>query len=209
MEAATYAEKIALDDAEPRLRRRGYKLIRKPSEEQLPDFLGGYRPDAIALGPSPSLVIEVKQRRSSSSDAQIRRIQQILKDRDDWQLDVIYISPVGVPLRNIEREYIQKTIDDVRRLASLDSRASLLLGWAVLEAVARSLEPDMGKRSMSAGTLTDLLVSMGHLSQDDGALLRKLGQLRNEIAHGQVDQDPDESNVLDLASLASKLMRST
>lgn len=206
MEAAAYAERIALDDVEPRLKRRGYTLIREPSRDQLPDFLSGFKPDAIALGPSPSLIIEVKQRRSKGSDHQIRKIQELLRGHDDWRLDVVYVTSFGVPLEQVDRVSIDKTVEDVRRLALSDNRAALLLGWAVLEAVARSIEPSLADRSMSTSSIAELLVSMGHISQEDGSRIRVLGHMRNKIAHGQIDTTPSGEEVEFLADRAASLM---
>jgi hypothetical protein len=80
-----------------------------------------------------------------------------------------------------------------------------LLAWASLEAVGRQLEPELATRSLSAGSLVDLLISMGHLPQDEGAPLRKVGDVRNAIAHGQLSLEPDSKDVRHLIEVAERL----
>lgn len=53
---------------------RGLKFYVNPPREIVPEFLGDFRPDAIALGPEGGIIIEVKHRRSSASEKQLAAI---------------------------------------------------------------------------------------------------------------------------------------
>jgi len=56
MVSATLSERAALDSVESRWTKQGYRVIREPSPDQLPPFLRGLKPDAIAIGKTrPSL----------------------------------------------------------------------------------------------------------------------------------------------------------
>lgn len=207
MGALSMRERAALDEIEPRLRKRGYTLVREPSADQLPGFLEGFRPDAIAVGTVPSLLIEVLRSRGGPSATKVRQISSLLSGRDDWQLEVLYLSSEGAPLTAVPLAEAKAALQQARRLADSEPRAGLLLGWATLEAIARTLEPELASRSLSPGSLVDLLVSNGHLSQSDGAALGKLAETRNALAHGQIDCPITAAQVEHLIKLAEGLTR--
>lgn len=77
-------ERVALDEVESRRRKRGYTLVREPTPDQLPEFLRGSRPDAIAVGAQPSLVIEILPGRGRTSQAKVRQLSHLVEGRDDW-----------------------------------------------------------------------------------------------------------------------------
>lgn len=208
MRSMALDERAMLDRMEPRWRQRGYTLIREPSAEQLPAFLRDYRPDAIATGRLPSLVIEVLPRRGKSTDARLENIRSLLRDREDWQLEVIYSSSEGAPIAPMSPRDIIDALHRMRLLQGVDGRAALMLGWSALEAVTRLWEPDLASGSLSPGTLIDVLVSIGHASQEDGAFLRQIGATRNKIAHGRLDLVPDPDDLARLARLIERLNES-
>lgn len=82
-------ERSALDALEPRWRKMGYSLIREPSPDQLPAFFEHFRPDAIAAGPSPSLVIEVLNAPSRAAETKIDRVRRLLQGRDDRRISAM------------------------------------------------------------------------------------------------------------------------
>ncbi len=206
MASALVTERTVLDELEPRWRKLGYTLLREPSPEQLPAFLQGFRPDAIAIGPKPALVIEVLQARNASSEAKVRQLRSLFDAQQDWRLEVVYISPEGDPLRAVTSAEIRSTLRKARDLAEHEPRASLLLGWSALEAIGRLLEPSFASRSLAARSLVDLLVANGHVPQSEGAKLRGLGDLRNGLAHGQLDISPTPYDVRHLVTLAERLI---
>ena len=203
---AATSEGDALDLMEPRWRKLGYTLIREPKGEQLPSFLRGFAPDAIAMGPEPALVIEVLHRQSPSAETKVRQLRDLLDDQEGWRLEVVFVSPDGAPLESVTFQEIRAALAEARSLSERDTRAGLLMAWATLEAIGRQLEPGLAMRSLSTGSLIDLLISTGHAPQVEGALLRRMGDLRNVIAHGQINLEPEPSDVRRLIELAEEII---
>ena len=44
-------------------RRAGYRVVIDPSGSEIPPFLGGYRPDLVAIGDTESVIVKVKSTR--------------------------------------------------------------------------------------------------------------------------------------------------
>ena len=206
MISASAVERTAIDALEPGWRRRGYTVVREPSPDQLPDFLKGLRPDAIAIGATPSLMIEVLPSRTEAGERKIGRLESLFAGRDDWRLEVIYASSSGLPLSSVNRANIRSALNEAQVLAKREPRAGLLIAWATLEAIGRYLEPHLANRSLSSASLIDVLISNGHVEQSSGAELRRLGAMRNMIAHGQIDTSPRPDNVMYLVELGEKLV---
>jgi hypothetical protein len=181
-------------------------LIREPSPEQLPAFLKGFRPDAIAIGATPRLVIEIVQAQGGATETKVRQLQSLFQDDTDWQLEVVYVSQDGVPLKAVTVEDIGDALRQVRAMAAREPRAALLLAWATLEAIGRILEPELASRGLSPRSLVELLVSNGHLPQAETTKLRRLGDARNALAHGQINSLPTAPDIAYLVTIAEKLI---
>jgi hypothetical protein len=74
-------ESNALKNLQKLSEERGLKFYLNPPREIVPDFLGDYRPDAIALGPEGGIIIEMK-------------LGEVRHPRSSLQP-----SPVGFPVR--------------------------------------------------------------------------------------------------------------
>ena len=207
MLSVALAEWTVLEALEPRLRQQGYTVIREPSPEQRPSFLKDIQPDAIAIGRKPFLVIQVLPRRSGSADTKVAQLQGLFEGQDDWRLEVVYAAPDGTPLEAVTSEDIRAALDQARRLADTEPKAGLLVAWATLEAIARILEPTLASRSLSSGSLVDLLIANGHVPQSEGARLRRLGDLRNKVTHGQINVTPLVDDVRYLTRTGDGLIR--
>lgn len=198
-------ERSALDVYENHWRKLGYTLVRDPPAEKLPKFLSEIRPDAIATGVWPSLLIEVMQRPTDAAETRVRQIQSLLKGHDDWRLEIIYLAPGAPVLRAVAAKEIRQTLQQARRLADIEPRAGLLLAWSTLEAVARNLEATLASRGLSPRSLIDLLVSNGHLPQSDAKAFLRLGDMRNALSHGQIDEAPDSADLCNLIDRTERL----
>jgi hypothetical protein len=212
MGLAAVKELEALDRLEARWVEQGYNVVRSPSQDQLPSFLRGFRPDAIAIGQSPSLVIEVVRKRSDAGDSQIHRLNGLFGNRPDWRLEVVYLSQDEDKLAQVGRSQIREAIKQARLVCGINPRPGLLWAWSTLEAITRELEPELAARQLMGLSMVDVLVSNGHISQIEGKNLRELARMRNMLAHGQVDSEPEAAEIgflLDLlenlASLVSDL----
>jgi hypothetical protein len=199
-------ERNALDEIEARLVDEGYRFLRDPERDKLPSFLQGLRPDAIAIGKKPSIVIEVLRVRTNATDTRVQKIRELIEGTNDWTLKVVYLSQYGVPMTMVDMHTITSSLEGAARVTETDPRAGLLIAWATLEATLRHLQPDRAGRSLSPLSLVDLLVSQGLLSQIDGNELAKLARIRNAVAHGQLDTTPSREEVLLLVGITRRLI---
>src|SRR5579863_7864070 len=135
---------------EPVWRRKGYTVVREPSPQQLPSFLQGLRPDAIATGASPSLVIEVASGQGPCKERLLHRLKSALDGHEDWRLEVVYVGSEGTPMAPASVEAAEAALQRVRVLAPSDPKAALLLAWAAIEAIGRLLSPSLTEYSLGA-----------------------------------------------------------
>jgi uncharacterized protein YutE (UPF0331/DUF86 family) len=199
------AERAALDKMEPIWSAQGYRVVREPGIADLPNFLGKYRPDALAVGKQPGLVVEVINPLNPSNKTKIKQLQSLLAGRSDWALEVLYLASDQIPITLTPNSEIRRTLDKVEKLTKIDPRAGLMLAWASLEAIGRTLSPVSAAKTISARSLIDLLVSEGHISQHDGEALRKFADMRNKLTHGQLQLMPTLDDVRELVTLAKSI----
>jgi hypothetical protein len=184
-------EREALDEVEQRLAGRGYTVVREPTRGDLPPFLGGFQPDAIATGKSPSLIVEViaRGRSSEAEAAKVKQLQALIAGNPDWMLEIVYTTP-SAPLPHVASpEAIRHRFGEIRSLAQRDRPAALIMAWSLLEAVARALLPDRAARGLLPATTVELLTSLGYIGQSEADALREAGRARNLIVHGDVSVD--------------------
>jgi hypothetical protein len=203
---ASIRDRYALDMFEPIWRRKGYTLLRAPSPQQLPAFLKGFRPDAIATGAEPSLVIEVASGQGPAKANRLHRLKSALDKQDGWRLEVLYVGSEGAPIKPASLEATEAALKRAKTLAAKEPDAALLLAWAAIEAVGRVLEPGLTEFSLGALAVVDLLVGYGHLSQEDGVSLRALALKRNRIAHGELETSPSIEEIAALVAIAESLV---
>lgn len=205
--AESMAENVALDEMEPYWKDQGYTLFRQPKRDQVPDFLGRYLPDAIATGREPGLIIEVINPRMPSAETKISQLRSLFDGHPDWKFEVVYTLSDVTELEGTSRASIANALSKAEQLADVEPRAALMLAWAGLEALGRALHPALSIRGMSSSKLIDLLVSHGNIEQSAQGELRTLAQMRNKIAHGQLDLEPLPDEVRRLVELARPLDR--
>jgi hypothetical protein len=203
---ASIRDRYALDMFEPIWRRKGYTLLREPSPQQLPPFLKGFRPDAIATGAEPSLVIEVASGQGPTKANRLHRLKSALDKQEGWRLEVLYVGSEGAPIKPASLEATEAVLKRAKALAANEPDAALLLAWAAIEAVGRVLEPGLTEFSLGALAVVDLLVGYGHLSQEDGVSLRALALKRNRIAHGELEASPSIEEIVALVAIAERLV---
>jgi hypothetical protein len=200
-------ERYALDIYEPLWRAKGYTVVREPAPQQLPAFLKDFRPDAIAIGAAPSLVIEIASGPGASKENRLHRLKAALEGQKDWRLEVVYVGSEGARIDPASLGSAQAAVKRAKALAKREPGAALLLGWAAIEAIGRVLEPSLAEFSLGALAVVDLLVGYGHLTQEDGVALRALAQKRNRIAHGELEIAPSFEDILSLTDIAERLVR--
>ncbi len=201
-------EREALDELDRRLSGQGYRLIRQPKAADLPAFLSRLRPDAVAVGKAPNLLIEVLTGRGAprAESAKVEQLRDLLVDHPDWRLEIVYANSTALSPPQMSSESIRRRIDQIRQLAQTDGAAALLLAWSTLEAVARALEPDLASRSLTPSSIIELLIGQGYLLQSEAKDLRQSGQVRNAVAHGQIDYDVPSTVTTRLLEVVSRMV---
>ena len=175
----------------------GYEVHAEPVAEQLPPFLRGYRPDAIALGKPKNLAIEVKLAEPSGK-ARDDDVRRRFDTHDDWEFRVYYARPKrrAEPVDPVAVESIEASIRDVEKMSENGQKQlALLRAWATLEALGRKLLPGKFERAQTPGRLVEVLAFEGNLTPTEADLLRNLVTDRNRFIHGSLDVEVDPSDL--------------
>lgn len=186
-------EAAYLETLRARFEADGYEFIVHPSQSQVPDFVGSYRPDAIARKAGKNIAIEVKRSRSTQSQDALQRIQKLFAGHPDWQLNAFIVAeestdPITVPPSS--RDKIKAQLEEARAIKDAGHyRAALLLGWALLESVSHSLPDELPSRPRKPGTVIQMLAMRGYLEEATEQKLRSLAVLRNRVVHGDLSVD--------------------
>lgn len=170
----------------PELHADGYEVYIQPGRPLLPEFLQGFSPDAIALRSDRNLAIEV-MRRSPGSERRAERLTNLFKDRTDWELRLVWITPVSatnaMQLQTLST--IRQRLKEIKELADRKHYGpALLLAWATLEATGRLLASKHFERPQTPGRLIQFLASEGILTPTEADDLRPLAEKRNKFIHG-------------------------
>ncbi|ORE92856.1 hypothetical protein [Aurantimonas sp. 22II-16-19i] len=197
------AERNAIDAMEPRWKSQGYQLIREPDRSDLPDFLGGLEPDAIAVGPEPSLLIEVMGT-GKAAEYKLDQIRKLLGGRSDWRLEVVYAPSDRPVVGPVHEAQIAEALASAGRLAGQEPRAALLLAWSAFEAAMRRRFPNEAKGPVTAGLLA--LLDAGEIGEADHRRLLGLWRIRNALAHGQLDVAIVAEDAIAVANAASRAL---
>ncbi|QCI66735.1 hypothetical protein [Phreatobacter stygius] len=184
----------------PQLEADGYTIYLEPSRQLLPPFMQGYIPDAIALGPKKNLAIEVivegpSDKRSSASTQKLSQLKRRFSEVEDWELRVFFVRPFQAQdaILPISKAAIETSLASVKKLVLDGQQApALLIAWATLEALARSLMPETFARAQSPRRLVEVLAADGHVTPTEADLLRRLADRRNQIAHGSLELGADD-----------------
>lgn len=203
-----YLEQLAAEYAA-----RGYTFIPDPSPDQLPDFLGSYRPDAIARKSGVSAAIEIRQRSGQGprADRPLTEIRRLFEGRPDWRFTVAYMA--SDPLRAIriappKPAALRARTDEVRALLEAGQRrGAFVLSWSLLEAAFRLVESADGESPLSTGSVVQALAMRGLISPETEARVRRLIPLRHRLVHGDLDADPTSEEVGEVLSALDEAMR--
>jgi hypothetical protein len=196
---ASYTERAFLSNLSSQYVERGYRFVIEPGPENLPSFLGRYKPDAVALKPGDNLAIEVMQSPRPATERSLKEISRLFDGHDDWHLVVNYIGndplkrmtiPVASPAD------IRQQIGELQMLATQGQlRAAFVMAWSLLEASLHRIESDEGKRPRTPGTVVQSLAMLGYIEPDLEQRVRPLINLRNRIVHGDVEAQPSPDDI--------------
>ncbi|SIQ47712.1 hypothetical protein SAMN05880561_103128 [Rhizobium sp. RU33A] len=193
------ADEFPMGRLRERYQEQGFDFIPNPRREELPDFFGAYRPDAIALKPGLNVAIQFLRPRMASLALSLDEIRRLFIDHPDWQLVVSHgeVDPLMsdvLPAASEASIRIQlKEMEDLGRTGQ--SRAAFVMGWSLLEAVLHRLDDEGNRRPRKPGTVLESLARLGYLSPELEVRLRPLVLLRNRIVHGDISAEPSADDL--------------
>ncbi len=201
-------EEAVLQTILPQLEAEGFKVFVHPSPTMLPAFLRTYRPDAIALKGDRKIAIEVKSA-TADPEAKAARLGNLFQGHPDWELRIVYAPP-----RTLEeiipiapRRVIEERLERIESAANaMDPAAGLLIAWAAFEAAARSLIPEDFGKPQTPARLLETLASNGYITPDEADMLRQLGRVRNQLAHGRLDLAPTRQELENLIRVTRAIL---
>jgi uncharacterized protein YutE (UPF0331/DUF86 family) len=205
MSEAQLWESNALRNLQQSSEARGLKFYLNPPREIVPEFLGDFQPDAIALGPEGGIVIEVKSQRNPGSEKQLAAIAKRVSSQKGWEFRAIYQNPPLDESPSITKptpEQLQAVFGQIEALIKAGyAAAALVIAWAALESLARlastSSEHKMS-RSLTPIQAVQILAEEGYIENEVADRLREMARLRNAVAHGDFSTNVSEGQVENL-----------
>lgn len=179
----------------------GYSFVTLPEAMPLPSEFGGYIPDAVASRDGQHIAIEVKSARQPSLEAMpLQKLRDIVEQNPGWKFSVAYTHAEddieaggGAPAST---HSIGRRLTEVERLSQAGFlRPAFVMAWPLLEAVAQGAVGNSDVRPLKPGTVVQSLEMDGHVSASDGARLRELVKLRNQIIHGNLEAEPLQGDI--------------
>lgn len=171
--------------------KRGWKFYIQPSPQVIPEFLKGYRPDALGVGPDGGVVIEIKARRHDAQRESLSKVANLVEAQKGWEFRAFYVSPPVEVRPDLSVPTVSELASGIAEarvlLESGHERAALVIAWSLLEAIARLVTPQGERtraRPLSPVQAVQTLAEMGYLEEVDARRLRELTNLRNAVVHG-------------------------
>ena len=191
----------------------GYEVLIEPSPEQLPEFLGRFRPALVARGPNESVVVEVKVGTQTAASERFRELAETIQRQPGWRFSLVVIDPrsdeVAPPTQQLlDRQGIVDRLGRAQELLKTGATdAAFLLMWVSVEALLRHIATREGlplERVPSSSLLKELF-SLGILSRSELEVAQRAFSVRNALVHGFATARLDETS-RELAQFAQKLL---
>lgn len=198
-------EQATLERMAKKWKEQGFEVYLEPIGSIVPPFLERSRPDAILIRDNERIVVEVIRKGQPHLEKKIEQIQSLFSGRSDWRFEVVYAGEQVDAVPHVERSVILSTLDSANSLMAVDVRASLLLLWASLEAVARNFFERQTIRPQSPGRIVELLAGSGNITPSEAKLLRRLVQARNRVIHGELNTSIEADDVKLMKSIVTNL----
>jgi uncharacterized protein YutE (UPF0331/DUF86 family) len=183
----------------------GYQIYIEPGRSVLPEFMGHYRPDLIAIKEhGKKIAIELV---SNNDSRRLEKISKIFAEHKDWELKVFYVSKEDAEqMQAHTKDDILKVVDALESMAEkYNGIPALLTAWAAFEATGRALLPNRLGMPQTPSQLVETLAAEGYVTPDDADKLRVLVKLRNRAAHGALDTIIDRSALTSLIDTVKSL----
>lgn len=190
---AKTAQDEKLDSLTATYEQQGFTVLRKPSSDQLPFDLGGYRPGLIATRGETGLIIEVKTTTSHISVDRFQALAQEIARHPGWRFLLVTLEDVdslGVPTTAPELPTWSQLAMKLRQAESLIAEGALepalLYLWSIFESALRrrAIVQSIPVERLPPAALLNHMYSQGEVSVQDIDLFREFMGKRNRTAHG-------------------------
>lgn len=202
-----------VDGLRARYEGQGFTFRLEPDSRDLPDFLGSYRPDAIARKPGQNVAIELKQQNTSATQDSLQRIRKLFDGHPDWRLDVVFMGTGqgrSLSIAPASPQMIRLRIDEVQAMLNGGQhRAAFVMAWSLLEAALHSTISGAPGRPYTPGSVLQTLAMNGYIEPPLEKRMRPLIDLRNRIVHGDVDAEPTQDDVDLILSAISETLEAS
>lgn len=180
-------------------KKKGYTVFMYPSKENIPNFLGDYQPDLIAISDKEKLVIEVKSKSTIKSSEKLTSYIELINRQEEWKFELVLTNPrKKIPnerdeIRFIDTKQISRRLIEIEKMTrSKFIEPAFLYAWTVFEAVSRNQLISYKKQSKSnIGSLIKELFSYGIINKSDYNFLEKCYYQRNHLVHGFYNRSND------------------
>ena len=129
---------------------------------------------------------------------------KLFEGHPDWELRIILVAPTTEAKNPVRQSFstIGEKLTEVETLVTKEHYdAAFLLGWAVLEAIARAAVQDAFDRPQTPGRVVETLAAKGVLTPKEADTLRLLIEKRNRLVHGELDVAVSSAEVEQFARL--------
>jgi hypothetical protein len=190
-------ESDTLDHIRGRYEAEGYRFLVKPSRSDVPRFLEGFEPNAIALKGDGGVVIEVKSSGTAARSPIVEFLAREVPKHEGWRFELVLADREGIePTLSLQptKGEILSRLDEVESLIKRgNQQAALLYAWALLEAAVRlTLLRNQEDRRFLPRTVVEAIASNGYLTVDEENRLAEVAKLRTWIVHGFTKVEVDQ-----------------
>lgn len=183
-------ESETLKQVRDRYEAEGYQFLIKPRSPNVPHFLEGFEPDAIATKGKGGVVIEIKSsERAATRSAVVEFLAREVPKHKGWRFDLVLADKEGIePPTSLQpsRREIIAGLEEVEVLVQEgNEQVALLYAWALLEAATRLvvLREQEEKRFLPR-TVVEAVASNGFVNNEEEHTLLEVGRLRTWLIHG-------------------------
>jgi len=196
-------------------REKGYQVIVRPEQDELPVFLRGFQPALIALSDNENVVLEIRSREQlTDQEFSIVKLADAVATHKNWRFDLVstgaeYVEAEVRPGVEPDIQEIRSKIGVARELfGEGQSEGAALIASAAAEAALRRLarKHDIQLDHLQPSFVIRQLYILGLLSDENYGILRTAMTERNVLTHGfRPNSAPDEW-VLPLIHATSDLL---
>jgi hypothetical protein len=206
-------EQNKLHEVAKDLQAKGFRVVRRPTAAELPEFLRGFQPDLIAFRGKEGIVVEVKTRRTLATADHLTSLAEVVSSVPGWRLELVLTNPkekpVAGPADRLDQSDIHWRIGEAKELLHEGSSvAAMLLAWSAAEGALRLLAERAGValEKNDPGFIIRKLAVNGYLADSDYRVLRPAVDVRNSLVHGFATPQLSPELVEQLVGVADRLM---